>query len=1003
VKSCAYILLLLFSSVSLFAQPAAPTGVLNTYTYSDKDGVNDINYGSVTIGKSGRVYCSPYVNSQLTIIGSNYTKVIKGTTDNPLFFISGVKEISSNELWLYQPNQISVVKADTLAKTIKFPQGYTISSFCTNYFILDNGQNKKLSRFTGDSLQLIIDMDRSLFVNHYTLLETEGTTYFVTAIKDSLKIYKIELPGSLRYIISLKNFAKAMPPLKKLEDDRWITSDYHSIYFYTGFEPYKTLAISGQSDYSVFDTDFSTFINQNTKTIFKISGEKVSEFSNAPVDGKLNFIAIDTASGYNSMYVGGGNKPMRLFDYIKKYPAVFNKSNATQAFTLIQDKKNRIWAGSYQGACSIVDKDKITEFPYKDIHFINGSAAIDDKLYLFGECNPTNAILQFKLDGSYRKIAEGITGYITCLSRNKKVLNIGTNNYNGIWQTDTKLLNAGKPNWHKIDSSKGLSLVNVITITEDTIGRIWAGQGSKGIAIYYPKKDKAITWLMQDGKINFGGFSSITDAWGTVWIGTAQKGLQYYADYKSEEVKLTDIKRLQHPLLNDTKFISGLCIWGKWLIMAVEDYVCMLDLESWHNNKDVIIKYLNPHEAAFSSKTEQNTFLIDRRDSSIWFSTSDMLYQWNIKQWLLLPEYKVMPSLILHTPSNDSALLQNNITVIEPTDNSLKFSVWFQSPDNMPRYIGVAFIKNGDSLNFSAPTLQTKYDYNNLAPGSYEMYIQVCQSDGSVTVTKYVISIKKFWWQNWWVWVLIFMPFVVTLFLWMNTRRRKAILEKEKAIQEKRLANMQVVTLSNQFRPHFILNALNTIGAQMDDEPETETVLSRLGESINLIFNHAQQQTIAHSFASEWMLVKNIIHIHQLMYLKKLETSIPPQSVIDKYSTLRIPLGLLQIPVENALLHGLSNRVQNPWLLAIEIVEDEKSVMVSIADNGVGREMAATLSNYQKHGTGSKNLAGILEIVNAKNLAKIAIEYKDGILTEGAVVLGTKVIISIPKKFIYED
>ena len=1003
MKHTLYLIIYLLSTINLFAQPTTPIGVLNSYTYSDKDGVNDINYGSVTIGKSGRLYCSPYTNSQLTIIGSNYTRVIKGTAANPLFFISSVKEISSNELWLYQPNQISVVKADTLTKTIKFPQGYTVSSFRTNYFILDNGLNKKLCRFTGDNLQLMMDLNRSLFVDEYTVLEAKGRTYLITAIKDSLKIYEIEMPGSLRYIITLKNFAKAMPSIKKLDEGKWMTTDYHALYFYTSFEPYKTLTISGQSDFNLFNTDFSTSINQNTKAIFNIAGERVIESGNALVDGKLNFIATDTASGYNSTYVGGGNKPMRLFDYIKKYPAVFNKSNASQTFTLVQDKSNRIWAGSYQGACSIIDKDKITELPYKDIHFINGSAAIDDKLYLFGECNPTNAVLQFNLNGSYKKIAEGITGYITCLSGNKKVLNIGTNNYNGIWQTDTKSLNAGKPNWHKIDSSKGLSLVNVITVTEDTVGRIWAGQGSKGIAIYYPKKDKAVTWLMQDGKINFGGFSSITDAWGTVWIGTSQKGLQYYADYKTEEVKLTDIKRLQHPLLNDTKFISGLCIWGKWLVMAVEDYVCMLDLESWHNNKRVIVKYLNPQEAAFSSKTEQNTFLIDRRDSSIWFSTSDMLYQCDIKQWLILPTYKVIPNLILHTSSLDSVLSQNETTLIEPTDNSLKFSVWFQSPDNMPRYMSVAFIKNGDSLNFPAPSLQTKFEYDNLAPGSYEMYIQICQSDGSVSVAKYVISIKKFWWQNWWGWVLIFMPFIVTLILWMNTRRRKAILEKEKAMQEKRLANMQVVTLSNQFRPHFILNALNTIGAQMDDKPEAETVLSRLGESINLIFNHAQQQTIAHSFENEWMLVKNIIHIHQLMYLKKLETSVPAQLAIDKYNTLKIPLGLLQIPVENALLHGLSNRVEKPWLLAIEITEDEKSVIVSIADNGVGREKAATLSNYQKHGTGTKNLSGILEIVNAKNIDKITIAYKDGIFTEADVVFGTKVIISIPKQFIYED
>ncbi|MBK7090104.1 MAG: histidine kinase [Chitinophagaceae bacterium] len=54
-------------------------------------------------------------------------------------------------------------------------------------------------------------------------------------------------------------------------------------------------------------------------------------------------------------------------------------------------------------------------------------------------------------------------------------------------------------------------------------------------------------------------------------------------------------------------------------------------------------------------------------------------------------------------------------------------------------------------------------------------------------------------------------------------------------VNRKKLANLQLVSLSSQFRPHFILNALNTIGAQMDDKPEAESVLSRLGESVNII------------------------------------------------------------------------------------------------------------------------------------------------------------------------
>ena len=205
-----------------------------------------------------------------------------------------------------------------------------------------------------------------------------------------------------------------------------------------------------------------------------------------------------------------------------------------------------------------------------------------------------------------------------------------------------------------------------------------------------------------------------------------------------------------------------------------------------------------------------------------------------------------------------------------------------------------------------------------------------------------------------------------------------------------------------QFRPHFILNALNTIGAQMDDKPEAEMVLSRLGESINIIFGHAQQQKISHAFADEWSLVKNIIELHKLMYLKQLETKLPTLEVINSINNIKLPLGLLQIPVENALLHGLSNKEIGPWLLTIEIKEDDINAVVTIKDNGVGRKNAATLSNFTKHGTGTKNIGNILQIINANNTNKITIVYKDDIYKNESLTYGTAAIITIPKDFNYE-
>jgi sensor histidine kinase YesM len=284
--------------------------------------------------------------------------------------------------------------------------------------------------------------------------------------------------------------------------------------------------------------------------------------------------------------------------------------------------------------------------------------------------------------------------------------------------------------------------------------------------------------------------------------------------------------------------------------------------------------------------------------------------------------------------------------------------------------------------------------------------------DGKTVRYIYPVTIKKYLWQQWWFWAILSTLVSALLLYLYNLKQKKRVAEEKaktaaaelqsfKSDQEKKLANLQLITLSSQFRPHFILNALNSIGAQMDDQPGAETVLSRLGESVNLIFNHAQQQKILHPFEQEWTLVKNVIHIHTLMYLKQLEVNWPPDSIIESIKKLQLPLGILQIPVENALLHGLSNRENGPWILQVQITENNQFVHVEIRDNGVGRKRSALLSNHTKHGTGTKNQAEIIAIINAANRQKITIIYADDIYKEGNLMYGTVVKIEIPKHLNY--
>lgn len=985
-------------------------GAGNTYTYAEKDGITESNVAIVGKDSKGRVYAQAFTGG-LYILGNNYYKKIAYPADAPSVSLLCIREIEG-EIFLFGNDYVYLLKADTIQSYIKLPDGLQgiDGTKPILYFSCVQNNRYKLYGFKNRQFNLIHSSAASRATAHTYVYDTLGNIYRIDYFVNRLNFYKIVSSSEVQYLFSVKEDGAFLPSFNMLTIDDWhVATGTHLLHYNRDKLMQKTPVNTPTGALQILPGCFLQQSSPGFSAIYTL-GSKQKHLFTVPHTDKFTGTGI-TDSILQTAYFGTFNKPFRFFPYLKQHPRLFQQSKSAAIHAITQDSKGRIWAGSYEGGISVIGNTGIKEYRETGINFLPNAISIDKHSYFIAD-NIEYGLQQFSENGSRKTIKNKIAGFYQYVSPDKQRFYFGTSNTQCLF-TDIASLQKGDPQWVAIDSSKGYKLLNTITITEDKIGRVWMSHSSKGWAIYYPDKKKAVSFLMSQKETDFGFRSSYTDTRGTVWMGSKQKGLLYFNNYSSKEVVPKDIHNIEHPLLVKGKSISQLTQWQKWLIIAAEDKMLLMDLDAWYNEHKTIIRYINPQETGFTAQLEQNTIITDKRDSSIWFATSNMLYQWNIKQWLLLPAFIVKPVIVLQTKKENITLDEKKQLQVEPTDNSLKLSVWFQSPDNMPRYMSVAFIKKGDSLLFDAPSLETRYSYNNLAPGNYELAIQICQSDGSVTIHKYFITIKKFLWQQWWFWLLLSIIFISAVAFFISQRKKRQLAEQRakttaaellsfKNQQEKKLANMQVVTLSNQFRPHFILNALNTIGAQMDDKPETETVLSRLGESINLIFSHAQQQQIAHSFTDEWSLVKNIIHIHQLMYLKQLQAILPGENILQQFAAVKLPLGLIQIPVENALLHGLSNKEKGPWQLNIDVTKGDNNLIITITDNGVGRKKAATLSNYRKHGTGTKNIAGILDIVNANNTDKITIAYKDDVLTTANEMHGTIVIISIPIHFNYE-
>ncbi len=986
-------------------------------------------------------------NGKAGILGNNYIDSITGWSGVNLLSVFPITFKQDDELWLMGMNGMAVVKNKKVVKQFKAEWAncwFTPARRSKGVLIADF-IHFQISYFDGSKvtprLQLPLSHRDSLlkktgspFLNYFVPDDKQNIWFFVSSGSgiclyrydedknsfDSTACYSLP-PGFMKFyplaIRDEKNFAMQTIDRKKTlvcADGKLKTTGI----LYNTLDNQENGGNTGTNNLTAVYT-----VAQQLREGYSLlySPDNIYTQSNIPIlsiEKKISpYAGYDSTT--NSYFLGTENKPVRAFPYIQKYPRLYNGSHSNSTFSLSQDEQGNIWAGSYYGAATIIDKDKnkVTPLPHINFMVMNGALHFNKKNYLIGE--GISGLHEVTATSKQKTANDLHTGFYLYQSPVTKKIYYGKPANLGLWATDADALERNKPDWHKTDSSNGLTLHNILTITEDKRGRIWCGHPGRGIAVYDPGTDKAHTWLTDRNESTFGAMSSLTDKWGTVWLGSKGKGLWYYNDY-TKDANPANCKQISHPLLNDpSKTIMSMCTWyGKenYLVLGCYDKICLLNLDSFYQRKKILVRYLNPQEASFSSFTEQNTMFLSNTDSTIWFSTSDMVYNWDINKWLSLPVFNVQPQLRLTVVKDSTYQVEENRTLyLSPTHNSISAELRLLSPDLLPRFLNVCLVKKGDSLHFPAePGLENKFRFSNLSSGHYILYVRIFQADGSVSIHQFPIVIKKFIYQHWWFWLAISVLVISSIAYLLNLKRKKQVADQQaktkeaelqsfKNEQEKKMANLRLLSLSSQFRPHFILNALNTIGAQMEDKPETETVLSRLGESVNIIFNHATQQKTMHSFSHEWKLVTNIIDIHRLMYLKQLHVSLPAADLLEAAASVQVPMGILQIPVENALLHGLSNRDAAPWELSIAVVNGTDGVRITITDNGVGRKRSATLSNHTKHGTGTKNLTEIIGIINAANTEKITVDYTDQVFTDAVPAYGTAVHIYIPSAIKYDD
>lgn len=133
---------------------------------------------------------------------------------------------------------------------------------------------------------------------------------------------------------------------------------------------------------------------------------------------------------------------------------------------------------------------------------------------------------------------------------------------------------------------------------------------------------------------------------------------------------------------------------------------------------------------------------------------------------------------------------------------------------------------------------------------------------------------------------------------WTRLRQR----ELEATRLEAQTVRARLETLAARLQPHFLFNALHTIGALIDEDPvRAREVLTRLGDLLREVLSEPAATEVP--LVEELRLLERYTDIERLRFGDRLRVEV---AIAPEASGVLVPRFLLQPVVENALRHGIA-------------------------------------------------------------------------------------------------
>jgi LytS/YehU family sensor histidine kinase len=296
-----------------------------------------------------------------------------------------------------------------------------------------------------------------------------------------------------------------------------------------------------------------------------------------------------------------------------------------------------------------------------------------------------------------------------------------------------------------------------------------------------------------------------------------------------------------------------------------------------------------------------------------------------------------------------------------------------------------------------------------MLPGNYTLTYNTSNSDGvwfDDRERKLEITILSPWWKRWWAYLLYIL--IASGILYYYYRFRIAQIKKKEAFKRKEaeflqkeaeykqlVAETETAILRLQMNPHFIFNSMNSISSYIlqKDIETANNYLLRFAKLMRMILNFAEKPLIAVS--EEMELLEQYLKTETMRFEKKFKYSFEVAEEFDPDEFL-IPTMILQPFVENAIWHGMANKLEGEGKILIKFWIENDSLNCSVQDNGIGRSAANKKLRSNDHKSKAISITHRrLEMIQPKDGIHASLEIKD-LKDESKKPSGTLVLFRFP-------